>query len=230
MFFTSDKKATAPESTVPQAQTSQGLAAEGIQVNSVTSKPAHPLSEESRGQKAVEGVMRARGQFQNTHLARFSKNGEAHGIASEAGAITVGDGVRIEGSIVSFRTLEVLGFLKGELAGENLTVGGSGMLEGSVRVEALEVIGCFKGDAEVNGHLIVRASGKVAGTLSYRSIEIDNGGIVQGSLDICPVGEPDQIGDHGETIFPVEAPDDSADRDVISFNEIPNDGRETDNA
>jgi len=235
MFFTSDKKATAPQATTPGTQTSRGLAAEGIQINRVAPQPANPLSEESRGQKAVEGVMRARGQFRNTHLTRFSESGEARGIPSEAGAITVGDGVRIEGSIVSFRTLEVLGFLKGELAGENLTVGSSGMLEGSVRVEALEVIGCFKGEAQVNGHLIVRASGKVAGTLSYRSIEIDNGGIVQGSLDICPIGEPDQIGDHGETIFRQDAPDDappdaSDDREIINLGELPNGGGETNNA
>lgn len=230
MFFTSDKKATAPGTTAPVAPTSQGLAAEGIQINSAAAERANPLSEESRGQKVVEGVMRARGQFQNSHLARFSESGEARGIPSEAGAITVGDGVRIEGSIVSFRTLEVLGFLKGELAGENLTVGGSGMLEGSVRVEALEVIGCFKGEAKVNGHLIVRASGKVAGTLSYRSIEIDNGGIVQGSLDICPIGEPDQIDNHNETIFPEEAPDASDEREIVSFGETPNGAGETDNA
>ncbi|MBT3927952.1 MAG: polymer-forming cytoskeletal protein [Rhodospirillaceae bacterium] len=201
MFFTSDKKATAPQATTPGTQTSRGLAAEGIQINRVAPQPANPLSEESRGQKAVEGVMRARGQFRNTHLTRFSESGEARGIPSEAGAITVGDGVRIEGSIVSFRTLEVLGFLKGELAGENLTV----------------------------------ASGKVAGTLSYRSIEIDNGGIVQGSLDICPIGEPDQIGDHGETIFRQDAPDDappdaSDDREIINLGELPNGGGETNNA
>ncbi|PPR23508.1 MAG: hypothetical protein CFH38_00999 [Alphaproteobacteria bacterium MarineAlpha10_Bin1] len=206
MFFTSDKRATAPETQAPV-----GLAAEGVQINKVLPGPTSPLSEEGRGQRAVEEVMRARGQFQTTHLTRFTQNGDALGMQFEAGSITVGNGVRIEGSIVSFRTLEVLGFLKGELVGENLTIGGSGMLEGSVRVEALEVIGCFKGEAKVNGHLIVRATGKVAGTLSYRTIEIDNGGIVQGSLDTCPVGKPDQIEDPARPAVGENPQDDSND-------------------
>jgi len=93
--------------------------------------------------------------------------------------------------------------------GRKLTIGGSGMLQGSVRVEALEVIGCFKGDAEVNGHLIVRATGKVAGTLSYRSIEIDNGGVVQGNLDICPIGDPDRIEDQGAQLYSGRAAENS---------------------
>ncbi len=239
MFFSSDKKAAASEATAsgaetPPAQARTGLAAEGYQINRVTPVPASPLSEQSRGQRAVEGVMRARGQFQTTHLARFSEDDEARGVSSEAGTITVGDGVRIEGSVVSFRTLEVLGFLRGELVGENLTIGGSGMLEGSVRVEALEVIGCFKGEAKVNGHLIVRATGKAAGTLSYRTIEIDNGGIVQGSLDICPLGEPEQIGDQPVPAFGEGAQGDpggvSDDREIINFGNIPNGGGEADDA
>jgi cytoskeletal protein CcmA (bactofilin family) len=208
MFFTSEKKAVMPvAAAMLEAEAPSRVVSENIQFNRAAPEQVRPvrdaldISEESRGQRVVEEVMRTRGQFHTTHLSRVAKNSGAHLLNAEAGSITVGDGVRIEGSIVSFRTLEVLGFLKGELAGENLTIGGSGMLEGSVRVEALEVIGCFKGDAEVNGHLIVRATGKVAGTLSYRSIEIDNGGVVQGSLDICPIGDPDRIEDQGAQLY-----------------------------
>lgn len=112
-----------------------------------------------------------------------SENENELALSSASGNMTVGPGVRMEGAIRHFENLMILGSSEGELEGENLTIGEGGRLKGTATIRNMEVVGHFQGTAEVAGHVLLRSTGSVGGTISYATIEIENGGQISGEMN-----------------------------------------------
>lgn len=97
--------------------------------------------------------------------------------------LMIGEGVSINGSIFLSGTLYVFGSVKGEVAANKIHVGITGVVNGDVTVNNADISGDINDGIQVKGNLIIRATGKVLGAISYQSIEIESGGMVNGVLD-----------------------------------------------
>jgi len=65
----------------------------------------------------------------------------------------------------------------------------SGLFKGSASIDDAEVRGRFEGTLNVRRRLLIRATGKVIGTVRYGQIEIECGGQISGEIQAQPMGE-----------------------------------------
>src|SRR5207237_5049773 len=62
----------------------------------------------------------------------------------------------------------------------------SGLFKGSASIDDAEVRGRFEGNLVVRKRLLIRASGRVSGTIRYGQIEIECGGQISGDIQAQP--------------------------------------------
>lgn len=97
--------------------------------------------------------------------------------------LMIGEGVNITGSVYSSGTLYVYGSVTGEVIANKIHVGVTGVVNGDVKAYDADISGDINNGIQVKGNLIIRSTAKVLGAISYQSIEIESGGLVNGSLD-----------------------------------------------
>ena len=118
------------------------------------------------------------------HL-NHSRQGE-----TDSKRLVVGRNIRLSGEITACEHLVVEGQVEVTLAGARLLeVALSGVFKGSAQVDDAVISGHIDGDLTVNNKLIVRAGGKICGSVRYGSIIIESGGEVSGdmqALDTAP--------------------------------------------
>jgi Polymer-forming cytoskeletal len=69
----------------------------------------------------------------------------------------------------------------------------SGLFKGSAAIEDAEIRGRFEGDLVVSKRLLIKASGRVSGTVRYGQIEIECGGQISGDIQAQPSSEPGEV-------------------------------------
>ena len=99
------------------------------------------------------------------------------------GCVLIGKGVSITGNITLSGTIHIYGDVNGEVVAQEIHVGDTGKINGDIKSEVADIRGEVMNAVEVRKNLIVRSTGKIAGTIRYQSIEIENGGIVDGQLE-----------------------------------------------
>jgi cytoskeletal protein CcmA (bactofilin family) len=62
-------------------------------------------------------------------------------------------------------------------------------LKGSTTIDEAEVRGRFEGDLVVHNRLLIKATGRVSGTIRYGQIEIECGGQIFGDIQAQSPGE-----------------------------------------
>lgn len=83
--------------------------------------------------------------------------------------------------------LVVEGSVEGSMAnGHRLEIAKGGSFKGTVVVDNAEVSGLFEGEIRVKKRLLVRASGRVVGTVRYGQLEIERGGHLGGNVEYDP--------------------------------------------
>lgn len=102
------------------------------------------------------------------------------------GTLLIGKGVSIKGGIIATGAVHVYGEVDGEIAAREIIVGISGKVSGDVRVDVADVQGEVLNLLEVRKTLIVRSNGKISGTISYQSLEIEHGGFIEGQIEKLP--------------------------------------------
>src|SRR5947207_3062565 len=65
----------------------------------------------------------------------------------------------------------------------------SGLFKGSTSIDEAEIRGRFEGDLIVRNRLLIKATGRVSGTIRYGQIEIECGGQIFGDIQAQPAGE-----------------------------------------
>ncbi len=63
------------------------------------------------------------------------------------------------------------------------------MFKGSASIDEAEVRGRFEGNLVVRKRLLIKATGRVSGTIRYGQIEIECGGQISGDIQAQPGGE-----------------------------------------
>ncbi len=136
----------------------------------------------------------------------------------ESRCLSVGRGITLSGEVNSCDKLLIEGSVDAkltncraiEIAESGLFKGSTcGLFKGSTSIDEAEIRGRFEGDLIVRNRLLIKATGRVSGTIRYGQIEIECGGQIFGDIQAQPAGELGKAPLPGG--FPAFAPDDRSD-------------------
>ena len=114
----------------------------------------------------------------------------APGADSEGKCLVVGRSISLQGQIKSCEKLIVEGSVETQMDGcRELEVARNGIFKGDALVDTADISGTVEGSVTAREILIVRASGRVRGRISYGQVEIERGGIVVGEMQPCSEDE-----------------------------------------
>ena len=109
---------------------------------------------------------------------------------AETRKLIVGREISLSGEITACDRLVVEGSVEANLANcRDIDIADSGLFKGSASIDEAEVRGRFEGTLNVRRRLLIRASGKVTGTVRYGQIEIECGGQISGDIQAQPSAE-----------------------------------------
>jgi cytoskeletal protein CcmA (bactofilin family) len=108
--------------------------------------------------------------------------------------LIVGREITLSGEITSCDKLIVEGSVEANLTNcRDVEIAESGLFKGSASIEDAEIQGRFEGNLVVRKRLLIKASGRVSGTIRYGQIEIECGGQISGDIQAQPSSEPGEI-------------------------------------
>ena len=108
--------------------------------------------------------------------------------------LSVGREITLSGEINSCDKLFIEGSVEANLTNcRDVDIAEGGLFKGSASIEDAEVRGRFEGNLVVRKRLLIRASGRVSGTIRYGQIEIECGGQISGDVKAQPAGESGEI-------------------------------------
>jgi cytoskeletal protein CcmA (bactofilin family) len=97
--------------------------------------------------------------------------------------LIIGREVSLSGEVSSCDRLIVEGTVHAKIEGcENLTIADTGEFEGYASSQNVDVRGRFAGDLVVRGRLLIRATGRVSGKITYKEIDVERGGQISGEI------------------------------------------------
>jgi cytoskeletal protein CcmA (bactofilin family) len=128
----------------------------------------------------------------------------------ESRCLSVGRGITLSGEVNSCDKLLIEGSVDAKLTNcRAIEIAESGLFKGSTSIDEAEIRGRFEGDLTVRNRLLIKATGRVSGTIRYGQIEIECGGQIFGDIQAQPAGELGKAPLPGG--FPAFAPDDRSD-------------------
>jgi cytoskeletal protein CcmA (bactofilin family) len=108
--------------------------------------------------------------------------------------LSVGREITLSGEINSCDKLFIEGSVEANLTNcRDVDIAETGLFKGSASIEEAEVRGRFEGNLVVRKRLLIKASGRVSGTVRYGQIEIECGGQISGDVQAQPAGETGEV-------------------------------------
>ena len=108
--------------------------------------------------------------------------------------LSVGRGITLSGEINSCEKLFIEGSVEADLTNCcDLDIAEGGLFKGSTSIEEAEVSGRFEGTLTVHKRLLIKATGRVAGTIRYGQIEIVSGGQISGDIRAQTAGDSGEV-------------------------------------
>ena len=103
--------------------------------------------------------------------------------------LIVGRDIVLNGKISALDRLVVEGTLEAKLKEcREIEVGETGHFKGQAEFGRADIAGVFEGDLAAREHLMVRATGRITGKVSYGELEIERGGQIIGELGVFVEG------------------------------------------
>jgi cytoskeletal protein CcmA (bactofilin family) len=113
---------------------------------------------------------------------------------SEVRKLTVGREITLSGEITSCDKLIIEGSVEANLNNcRDVEIAESGLFKGSASIEEAEIHGRFEGNLVVRKRLLIKASGRVSGTIRYGQLEVECGGQISGDIQAQPSSEPGEF-------------------------------------
>jgi len=113
---------------------------------------------------------------------------------AEVRKLIVGREITLSGEITSCDKLMVEGSVEANLTNcRDVDIAESGLFKGSASIEEAEIRGRFEGNLVVRKRLLIKASGRVSGTIRYGQIEIECGGQISGDIQAQPSSESSEV-------------------------------------
>ena len=104
--------------------------------------------------------------------------------------LLVGENVNLTGNITVLGAVHIYGSVNGEISAQEIYIGETGKVNGEIKVNLADVKGELSNAVQVKETLIIRSTGKVSGTITYQSLEIEHGGIIEGKIDKNTASNP----------------------------------------
>jgi cytoskeletal protein CcmA (bactofilin family) len=103
-------------------------------------------------------------------------------MAEQGGEVTiVGQGAKLEGTVVSAGSLRIDGQVKGQInADGDVMLSPQSHVEADIRAQNVSVAGRFKGAIVVKGRAEIGRGGRVDGDITSKTLVIEDGAIFQG--------------------------------------------------
>ena len=100
----------------------------------------------------------------------------------QGGEVTiVGQGAKLEGTVVSAGSLRIDGQIKGQVnADGDVMLSPQSQVEADIRAQNVSVAGRFKGSIVVKGRAEIARGGRVDGNITSKTLVIEEGAIFQG--------------------------------------------------
>jgi cytoskeletal protein CcmA (bactofilin family) len=107
---------------------------------------------------------------------------EGRPMAEQGGEVTiVGQGAKLEGTVVSAGSLRIDGQVKGQVnADGDVMLSPQSQVEADIRAQNVSVAGRFKGSILVKGRAEIARGGRVDGNITSKTLVIEDGAIFQG--------------------------------------------------
>ena len=96
--------------------------------------------------------------------------------------VIIGNGVKLKGEITDSDEVQIDGNADIIVNTDNLIVGSTGDLKGTIQTDNADVWGKVDGDVKVSGTLTVQEQGSVSGTIEYQNLQIKLGGKIKGEI------------------------------------------------
>lgn len=159
--------------------------ANSFRPSSSVSSPAAPLSADltrNRLPEAKQPVVNAPATFAPPVPLSSSPDKSK----SVKRVLTVGNDILLKGEIATCDRLVIEGKVDATLNDvHTVEIAECGSFKGSAHIEDAEISGLFEGDLTVRGRLVIYATGKVRGKISYGEIEIERGGELTGEIKMA---------------------------------------------
>ena len=98
--------------------------------------------------------------------------------------VVIGCGVKIKGAITDADEVQIDGQADVTMKTDNLVVGGTGELKGTITSHNADVWGNLDGELKVSGTLTVQEQGSVSGNIEYQNVQIKLGGQIKGDIKV----------------------------------------------
>ena len=113
---------------------------------------------------------------------------------AEVRKLTVGREITLSGEITSCDKLIIEGSVEANLNNcRDVEIAETGLFKGTASIEEAEIRGRFEGNLVVRKRLLIKASGRISGTIRYGQIEIECGGQISGDVQAQPASEPGDV-------------------------------------
>ena len=98
--------------------------------------------------------------------------------------VVIGNGVKIKGEITDADEVQIDGHADVIMNTDNLVVGGTGDLKGTITSHNADIWGKLDGEIKVGGTLTIQEQGYVSGNIEYNNLQIKLGGRIKGEVKI----------------------------------------------
>jgi cytoskeletal protein CcmA (bactofilin family) len=106
------------------------------------------------------------------------------------GSLFVGEGVIVRGTFEVPEMAVVAGLVEGELNTKEVLVETSGIVNGRINAEVVEIRGEVTQGLNVTNHLNVRSSAKITGLTQYAEMSVEKGAKLSGELRLIDSSAP----------------------------------------
>ena len=98
--------------------------------------------------------------------------------------VIIGNGVKLKGEITDADEIQIDGHADVTMNTDNLVIGGSGNLKGTITSHNVDVWGKLDGEIKVAGTLTIQEQGFVSGSIEYQNLQIKLGGQIKGDVKV----------------------------------------------
>jgi cytoskeletal protein CcmA (bactofilin family) len=122
-----------------------------------------------------------------------AERAEVRSMAQDSEVTVVGQGARLEGTIVSAGSLRIDGQVKGQInADGDVMLSPQSQVDADIRADNVVVAGRFKGNIVVKGKAELARGGRVDGNITSKSLVVQEGGIFHGQSNMDQGAPPSQ--------------------------------------
>ena len=167
---------------------SSTMAAPAVQTSAPLSRPVSDMRPSTTPQTAgafrtAAPIQSDRSRLPETKSSLGSITGTDKANKSGRRVLTVGNDILLKGEIATCDRLVIEGKVDASLNDvHTVEIAETGSFKGSANIEDAEISGLFEGDLVVRNRLVIYATGKVRGKISYGEIEIERGGELTGEI------------------------------------------------